>query len=544
MRRLILLAIGVLSLASSARATCTGSGQVWSCTSGSTTAQIQATINSSTDGAVITFAAGSYTLTETDFSTAHGATLICATPPLTVGAAMVNPCTINATGIVFGMSVSSTANTFFYRVSGFTFTQTGGGTSIWWCSAGGCSGSFSQVRFDHNTINNSATGGNGMIVIGDTGSTFTVSGVVDHNIFHSTAIDIAVFVVSAMWTSTNNPPLGQLNNIFIEDNNISYATGTDATAQVCIDGWGRNFAIVFRHNTTLNCRVVTHAVAQAGGPANLEIYNNSISMDSTAGPEAGCFRCVHHQGSNTFMAFNNTLTAAATKDTDPMSLLHYRSDGVQPSGGEGFPSTPPPACDGTVSNTTWPGTTITFSDGNRSPSSTWFGYPCFHQPGRDLSGAYKPIYVWNNFWSDTLAQVPLTFDDPWSNIPPPCTAGVGGNCDYTTIQIKANREYFNAVSASAQTSPTSPFNGTTGMGFGTLANRPTTCTTSTEAGAGVGYFATDTGAQGTLYTCSATNTWSLYYTPFAYPHPLVTGVPPPLGMSGTGTISGAGVIHN
>ena len=80
-----------------------------------------------------------------------------------------------------------------------------------------------------------------------------------------------------------------------------------------------------------------------------------------------------------------------------------------------------------------------------------------------------PIYVWNNFWSDTLAQVPLNFDD------------IGGSPDYFLLHVVPNRDYFNAVSASAQSSTTSPFNGTTGMGFGTLANRPTTCTANPNA---------------------------------------------------------------
>ena len=34
---------------------------------------------------------------------------------------------------------------------------------------------------------------------------------------------------------------------------------------------------------------------------------------------------------------------------------------------------------------------------------------------------------------------------------------------------------------------------------------------------------TDQGAQGTLYRCSGTNTWTVHYTPYAYPHPLVIG---------------------
>ncbi len=75
----------------------------------------------------------------------------------------------------------------------------------------------------------------------------------------------------------------------------------------------------------------------------------------------------------------------------------------------------------------------------------------------------------------------------------------------------------------------SPFTGATGVGCGTLAAMPTTCTT------GVGYWATNqscsdltgmvganpaTPISGTLYKCTATDTWTAYYTPYTYPHPL------------------------
>jgi MYXO-CTERM domain-containing protein len=67
---------------------------------------------------------------------------------------------------------------------------------------------------------------------------------------------------------------------------------------------------------------------------------------------------------------------------------------------------------------------------------------------------------------------------------------------------------------------------TQGVAFGKLAYRPATCT------AGVGYYATDQGSwnqssnsfgQGQLFVCGSGNTWQARYTPYCYPHPLLTG---------------------
>ena len=106
----------------------------------------------------------------------------------------------------------------------------------------------------------------------------------------------------------------------------------------------------------------------------------------------------------------------------------------------------------------------------------------------------------------------------------PNNAGVAVNNG--GARVLANRDYYAQVSDVAQTSSTSPFNGTSGTGYGTLAFRPTTCTT------GVGYWATDQGTwnsynsqQGELFICTATNTWTLSYTPYTYPHPLTAASP-------------------
>jgi hypothetical protein len=138
----------------------------------------------------------------------------------------------------------------------------------------------------------------------------------------------------------------------------------------------------------------------------------------------------------------------------------------------------------------------------------------------------------------------------FDNTAPAISGGV--EMSFNDSNAIANIHYFtdNALgSPHANTSPTSPFNGTSGVGFGTLANRPTTCTPNPVSGApGVGYFATDQGSwntssngfgQGVLYACSATNTWTAYYTPYTYPHPLESGsmtatIPPsPINLAAT-----------
>lgn len=56
------------------------------------------------------------------------------------------------------------------------------------------------------------------------------------------------------------------------------------------------------------------------------------------------------------------------------------------------------------------------------------------------------------------------------------------------------------------------FNGSSGIGVGLLAARPSSGLT-----VGVGYWATDTS---TLYRATGATTWETYYTPYTYPHPL------------------------
>jgi hypothetical protein len=69
------------------------------------------------------------------------------------------------------------------------------------------------------------------------------------------------------------------------------------------------------------------------------------------------------------------------------------------------------------------------------------------------------------------------------------------------------------------------WNGTKGVGQGLYSAIPSTCTAGPGGNTpGVGYWATD---QNTLYVCNPTNTWTAYYAPYTYPHPLTqTGTVP------------------
>ncbi len=129
--------------------------------------------------------------------------------------------------------------------------------------------------------------------------------------------------------------------------------------------------------------------------------------------------------------------------------------------------------------------------------------------------ALEPIYYWNN--AGTIV------------------GGWGGNylAVLATSRIASDRDYYYLSGATANTTPTSPFNGSTGCGWGTLANRPSSGLT-----VGTGYFVTDegswnttsansygvqqNGASGQLYVATSATTWALAYTPYTYPHPLRT----------------------
>lgn len=97
-----------------------------------------------------------------------------------------------------------------------------------------------------------------------------------------------------------------------------------------------------------------------------------------------------------------------------------------------------------------------------------------------------------------------------------------------TLRYLQNRDFYNETLNQAANSgcpgSCTPFSGTSGVGHGVFAQRPSTCTT------GVGYFATDLGTWNTsgngfgqlqFFKCTSANTWTLTWEPAPYPNPLI-----------------------
>ena len=282
----------------------------------------------------------------------------------------------------------------------------------------------------------------------------------------------------------NSLGLGTADALFIENNTIINTIGSNYNTQPDANCGSR---VVFRYNTIDSFNSAMHSVQGNNRAARMwEFYGNVYTSNAFPTWTVAQLR------GGTGVAYNNTIGNGFT-------LTYFLLDNVRSYRNE---APPIGLCDG--SNPL---------DGNRTGGH---GYPCRDQIGRSTDDhqmtptdfpaqSLSPAYFWNNKHgaNEVFAAVQ------------------GNGTNQGTYHILANRDFYNYNAS---------FNGTTGVGSGLLANRPATCTTNTsEVGGGVAYWATDTN---TLYRCSATNTWTVHYKPYTYPHPLtglapVTPPPPP-----------------
>jgi hypothetical protein len=318
---------------------------------------------------------------------------------------------------------------------------------------------------------------------------------------------------------------------FLEDNAFS--------GQAITGGWpsypGRladgfiGAKVVVRFNNLHNiCAYETHPTGNAGdarGQRAVEVYCNVSTTDWVDVGSYGPNEVLADISNGTGRVWGNDANGVykgmfsfkVTRDSNATYPQQPTPDGW------GYAGT---AFNGTGSN--WDGGTFTGTD-------TLYGYPALDQPGRGASPSSDLLVgLFPNKTNSRTGTIewPNQALEPiyiWANV----GANVGGwgksyyNAD---IRVQPDRDYYQQASG-IQTSPTSPFNGTTGTGWGTLANRPTE-----PVAPGVGYWAIDegswnlsesnargvnmAGASGRFYVANSEGEWEQEYEPYVYPHPL------------------------
>jgi len=363
------------------------------------------------------------------------------------------------------------------RISGFSFDVTDASACIEIsCEIDeGCSQSW---RVDHNEFFNNS-GSTKEMIFGFGNPTCYPFGLIDNNIIHNGRVVVFGETYDTGGNSRWAEPLdiGTEKSVYVEDN-IFYTSAYGAGYVNWIDG-NVGTRYVFRFNTAYNAWTETHSVQGDDHRAQRlwELYNNTMICNDAG----NCWMPMRMRG-GTGVVFNN-VTGGYNQDRIYLDNVRSCFD-YAPNWG---------MCNGN-----------SWIDGNVPGQSGWL---CRDQPGASTDASLwdfstpapiqqrAPMYAWNNKGNGGV-EMPFEVLD---------------FCPENLIHIQENREYYNY---------TETFDGTSGVGIGTLANRPSTCTP------GVGYWATDQGTwnqngeDGILYKCTSANTWEIYYEPLMYPHPL------------------------
>jgi hypothetical protein len=436
------------------------------------------------------------------------------------------------------------------------------------CTSSGCP----SVRIDNINFTNwpGGTGNDAWMI-----RAMNVFGVIDHNsitgdialanVHHSSYLGVGQYGDNS-WVQPDS--FGTANALYFENNSVNggYMQDCDEADSYADAGGCR---IVVRYNTYSNMSAAmayfhgTDTTGRPRGGRQAEVYGNTTTCSSTT---TGCPYGAIELRSGVALVYGNTFNAlTGSWFTNLVGVDIYRrwetstpwlycagngqwdtNDGVVYDSGTYNGTTGSQVLTDTTKSWTinqWvasgdpysfydvtqgfgeeigsnTATTITsYNEGSRPETFTagdsyqiLRASVCIDQPGRSggtlLSGnppatgsvgeVLDPVYEWMNTQNGNQYQP---------------------NINSGTQALLPNRDfYMESKNQAAQTSTTSPFDGTSGNGHGTLANRPSGCTT------GVGYWATD---QNELYVCKTTDTWTAVYSPYTYPHPLTQAAGPP-----------------
>ncbi len=422
-------------------------------------AAVQSAINAASSGDTVQVPAGTCAWGGTTVAIASGLHITLKGSGIDATFISSTPGT-SAINVAFGRS----------RITGFT----------WECGKVQIDGE--NWRIDHNKFTCSSAQ-EGILVRGNR-KTASPKGIIDHNTFFNQrvvvldypGVNLSELQGSNHWSAAVR--FGTDEAVYVEDNTFRFTQFLNA---IDCNYSGR---YVFRFNDVQDVYLEAHST-QAFNRAcrKWEIYKNTIRQ-----VDRSMYFIMFLRG-GAGISFANTATG--TFGVGPNVVINNIRSCRDPGSGVG-------KCTGTAA---W--------DGNGSGQSGWL---C-----RDQIGAGQDAGPWTETAPPAQSTLSAYFFLNTLNggnmgvsvlAGEPCPGG-----DFNSTHLQANRDYFTY---------TPSFTGATGVGSGPLANRPTTCTT------GAGYWATDQGTwnrkqaspSGQLYRCTVPNTWSLYYVPYAYPHPL------------------------
>lgn len=422
---------------------------------------VQAAVNSATAGDTVKVPAGSCTWSN-----------FTLTKKITLQGAGIDVTVITGQ-VAFGSSGA--------RVTGFTFTGDPAFTSDGY-----------GFRLDHNKIQRSTW--QDALKVRDYAPVISQMphGLVDHNRFINSRVNMegTPYIFSddsgrnqnTLWALPSN--FGGPNTVYVEDNTFELTYSGNFNA---IDAnYGGSF--VARYNTLYDGLFIETHSSQEGGNRSgksFEVYGNVIDLRNNLSQNGGY--SYRMRGGTGFIFYNRHLGNWGNRG---IPLDNVRSYAAAAGGG---------LCNG---SSAW--------DGNQNAS----GWPCRDQIGR---GPDNPRWVLSPAGAYTQPSLPAYF---WANKDSATAEWSPFVIAWSASHIQANRDYYAYVS---------PFSGTSGVGCGALSARPATCTVGTA------YWATNQSCSdisnmvgvnhtaaidGTLYRCSASNTWTVHYKPYAYPHPL------------------------
>jgi hypothetical protein len=481
MNRLVIAAVLVLVSAGRADARCGGSRPTWTAADPSSP-EIADCIRAASTGDTINVPAGSATWSTT-------VTVPQAKRLSFVGAGAGRTIvTIGRVSPAFDLGTSDSS------LTGFTFQSgTAPGAFV------RADGSGANGRIHQNAFINTAGSNRRCIYLAGSSQVPHPVYLIDHNEFTNCRISLAGDLSQGFGEREWRRPSAMPNFtacVYVEDNTFTYRHAGNATET---DYGG---CMVVRFNTLRGTGEIHQHGTSANNPAEhppgrlLEVYGNIFVAD-------GPFGWAVWYRSGTGMIFKNSF--------HPSYEFPIAFDIQGRAGAEC--SVRSPCCDGTQS-----------MDGNLGSGRTYpaAGWPCFSQPGY---GAYTGEYRKNGrFPGMTSMPIGLFHNRTCAAASSAVPCALSDRQTGISYRTAADREYIADGHELQNEVPAASFDGKTGTGVGTAAQfaAETTCT------AGVYFWVTDEGEwngrsagnDGRLYKCTAANTWTLWYTPYQYPHPL------------------------